>query len=327
MKILVTGAGGFLGRHVVAGLLARGHKVRAMVRPHSRRPAWPREIEIVPMDLRAPKDLDRALTGIDAIVHLAAATSGDEDAQFAATIVGSEHLLSAMNRVAVGRLVLVSSLVVYDWANVRGTMDESAPLNDDFYDMGAYHIAKSWQERLFRRAAVGAAWDLTILRPGFIWGRDHTAIAGMGRKWGPFYALIGPLTRLPLTHVENCADAIVAATEDPAAASNSFNIVDDDSVRVWRYARAHARGHGQRFVPLPIPYWLAMANAKLASWTSRKLFGPEARLPSLLTPRRFQAQFKPLRFDNGKLRRTLNWTPPLDHQARIDRSYGGADPA
>ena len=322
MNVLVTGAGGFLGRHVVSCLRERSHAVTAMIRPHSGDPAGLDGVRVVTTDLRVPVGLEKMLDGIDTVVHVAAATSGDEDSQFAATVVGTENLLTALADSKVKRLVLISSLVVYDWTRARGTLDESTAINDDFYDMGAYHIAKSWQERIVRRAAVAASWDLTILRPGFIWGRDHTDIAGMGRRAGPFYVLIGPFTRLPLTHVENCADAIAAATDAPAAANNSMNIVDDDRIRVWRYARAHARGHARPFLPVPVPYTAAMMFARLVTWTVRMLLGPGARLPSILAPRRLEAQFKPLRFDNSRLRQMLEWTPPFDWAARIARSFG-----
>ena len=53
--------------------------------------------------------------------------------------------------------------------------------------MGPYTIAKNWQERIIRRFAESNSRKLTISRPGFIWGQDHTEIAGMGRRFGRFY--------------------------------------------------------------------------------------------------------------------------------------------
>src|SRR3954447_8441095 len=115
MKVLVTGSGGFLGRHIVEALAKRGHSVRAMIRPHSAAPSWQREVEIVRADLRAPGDLLPALAGVDAVIHAAAATSGSEDAQFASTVVATENLLEAILASQTKRLVLISSFVLYDW--------------------------------------------------------------------------------------------------------------------------------------------------------------------------------------------------------------------
>src|SRR5262249_12080694 len=152
VKALVTGAGGFLGRHVVARLLERGHEVRALVRPGSPLREWGSGVELVRADLRVG-DLAPLFAGVDVVVHVAAAVAGDEDVQFASSVVGTERLLEAMARSTATRLLLVSSLVVYDWAGARGRMDEATPLASDVYGMGAYDIAKHWQERVARRMA------------------------------------------------------------------------------------------------------------------------------------------------------------------------------
>jgi UDP-glucose 4-epimerase len=322
VKALVTGAGGFLGRHVVARLIERGHEVRALARRGPAPREWRSGIDLVEADLRVG-DLAPLFAGVDVVVHLAAAVAGDEDAQFASTVVGTERLLEAMARSTATRLVLVSSLVVYDWSLARGRMDEATPLASDVYGMGAYDIAKHWQERVAARMAERHGWRLTVLRPGFIWGRGREVIAGMGRIVGRFHVMIGPATRLPLTYVENCAHCIVTAAESPAAIGHAFNVVDGDEVRVWRYARAHARGSGRGGLPLPVPYVVGLGLARAAAAVSSRLFGPRGRLPSLLTPRRFQAQFKPLRFSNRKLGEVLGWRPPLPFEECLERTYGG----
>src|SRR3984893_6851371 len=123
MKALVTGANGFLGRHVVAALLARGVEVRAMVRPATRLEAlgWPSSVEIFRADLRSSRELSTAFDGVDVLIHLAAVVSGGEDAQFAGTVVGTERLLDAMASTTCRRLVLCSSFSVYDYSSTKRT--------------------------------------------------------------------------------------------------------------------------------------------------------------------------------------------------------------
>src|SRR5262245_35720589 len=135
MKVLVSGAGGFLGRHVVQRLLSRGHKVRAIVRPASVEPSWGDQVELFRADLRVHSNLAAAFDSIDAVMHLAAATSGNEDMQFASTVVATERFLDAMAGSSTRRLILVSSLVVYDWEKINGVMDERSPLLKDPFDM------------------------------------------------------------------------------------------------------------------------------------------------------------------------------------------------
>lgn len=322
MKVLVSGAGGFLGRSVVDQLLKRGHGVRAIIRPASTEPKWTGKIEIFHADLRISNDLTSAFADVDAVIHVAAATSGGEEMQFASTVGATERFLDAMARTSVRRLVHVSSFVVYDWSRAKHLMDESTPLSKRIYDMGAYTIAKVWQERVVRRAASAHSWDLTIMRPGFIWGKEHAEIAGMGRRFGRSYLMFGPLTRLPLCHVQNCADCLVAASENPKAVGETFNLIDGDDVRVWRYVHEYSRRKGQRGLFLPIPYFLGLGIAYTASFASRLLFGRKGKLPSLLMPRRFESQFKPLRFSNQKLKDLLHWSPPLNFDECLDATYG-----
>src|SRR5262249_13156718 len=82
MRALVTGANGFLGRHVVRALLARGIQVRAMVRPAARLKAlaWPSSVELFRADLRTSGELLRAFDDVDVLIHLAAGVSVGEDA-------------------------------------------------------------------------------------------------------------------------------------------------------------------------------------------------------------------------------------------------------
>ena len=321
MKVLVSGASGFLGRAIVDRLLQRKHSVRAIIRPASAEPSWTGDVEIFRADLRVNNDLVSAFDGIDAAIHLAAATSGDEDSQFASTVVGTERFLAAMAQSPVKRLIHVSSLVVYDWACVKSVMDEESPLVTAIYDMGGYTIAKVWQERIVLKTAKDHGCDLSIMRPGFIWGPQHAEIAGMGRRFGRFYLLFGPSTRLPLTNVVNCADAIVVALESPAAIGKVFNVVDSDEIRVWRYVREFARRTGQKGFMVPLPYYFGLGVALLASLTSRVLFGKKGKLPSLLTPRRFESQFKPIRFSNRKLKEILSWTPPFSFDQCLSSTY------
>src|SRR5581483_3075161 len=189
MRALVTGANGFLGRYVVDALLARGIDVRVIVRPAADLGAlgWPSCVEVFRADLRTSPELLRAFEKVDVLIHLAAVVSGGEDAQFAGTVVGTERLLDAMASSSCRRLVLCSSFSVYDYSSARRTLDEDSPLHQvpDVYDRDGYTIAKWWQERVTRRFAEEHRWDLTVLRPGFIWGRDdHGYLAALGQQFG-----------------------------------------------------------------------------------------------------------------------------------------------
>jgi 2-alkyl-3-oxoalkanoate reductase len=328
MRALVTGAGGFLGRHVVGALLARGIEVRAMVRPAAPLEAlrWSPSVEVFRADLRTSHELPRAFEGVDVLLHLAAVVSGSQDAQFAGTVVGTERLLDAMAASACRRLVLCSTFSVYDYSSTRRTLDEDSPLHQvpDVYTRDGYTVAKWWQERVTRGFAEKHGFELTVLRPGFIWGRDHDYLAALGLQVGRHHLVIGPLTRIPMTHVENCADVFALAAADPRARGKTFNVVDSPGERIWSYLSDHMRGSAQPGWRLPIPYWLAISMVRLAFAT---VFRRATKVPSILIPRRFESRLKPLRFENRKLRETLGWTPPLDYRQCLARTYGPGAPA
>jgi UDP-glucose 4-epimerase len=310
---------------VVAELLRRGHTVRALIRPAARPDDlhWPEQVEVVRADLRVARDLILAFAGVDVLVHLAAAVSGSEEAQFTATVVGTERLLEAMALSQTRRLVLASSFSVYDWSAIRGTLTEQSPLESgtDLYERDGYAIAKVWQERVVRRTCAARGWELTVLRPGFIWGRGHAYLACLGQKLRRVHLVFGAWSRIPLTHVVNCADLFATAAEHPRAIGETINVVDSDEIRTWGYLGKYLRHSGSAAVRLPVPYGVALACTSLARWSSRRIFHGKGKLPSLLIPCRFEARFKPLRFSNRKAREVLGWQPPLSFAECLRLTY------
>jgi UDP-glucose 4-epimerase len=321
MNVFVTGAGGFLGSHVVDCLLAANHTVTAMIRPASKVPSWGDRVKLYRGDLRNPDGMLEALEDIDVLVHLAAVTSGSEDVQFTSSVVGTEKLLEVLAQSKVRRLVHISSLVVYDWSRATSELTETSALDDAIYDMGGYAIAKLWQERIIRRFSERYGCQTTILRPGFIWGRGHAEIAGMGRKFGKVFCVMSPGSDLPLTHVENCADCIVATIERPQARGETYNVFDTHGASAWQYAGEYLKRTGTKAIRLPVPYCAGLGLAKLATWTSRRLFGARGQLPSFLAKHRFEAQFKPLKFSTSKLTDQLDWHAPYDFRTCVNKTY------
>jgi UDP-glucose 4-epimerase len=323
MKALVTGANGFLGRHVVSALLARGASVRALVRPAARLDdlGWPAQVEVFRADLRAAPDLERAFEGVDVLVHLAAAVTGGEDAQLAAGVAGSERLLGAMAKSGCTRVVLASSFSVYDWSKIEGTLDETSPLEEgaDLYARDGYSIAKSWQERVVRTISTKHGWDLTVLRPGFIWGKDHAYLAALGQQIGKIHLVIGPTARMPMTHVENCADLFALCATDPRARGETFNVVDGAGERIWNFLHDYLEGMGEKGFRVPVPYHLAHAIIRVAFET---IFRRNLKLPQILIPCRFESRLKPLTYTNRRAKDVLGWSPPLDYRECLARTFG-----
>src|SRR5262249_15412802 len=132
--LLVTGGLGYLGRKLVAHLLASADAgIRLLVRPGTQDTALEQEhldtnrIELFPVSFHRVADLKEALKDIDVVYHLAASLRGSYAAQVANTVVGTENLFLALLEAEVKRIVLVSSFAVMG-VNQTSVVDESVPL-------------------------------------------------------------------------------------------------------------------------------------------------------------------------------------------------------
>ena len=324
MKLLITGATGFVGRHVVAAAVGRGHEVRAVVRPAST--ATP-PIEVARVDLRSPSGLGAAVAGVDTVVHLAATKAGDFTTQFAGTVVATENLLAAMADRGVNRLVGVSTFSVYDYRRLSTgeLLTEESPIDLDPARRDEYAQTKLLQERLFRQwRSTALDRRVVVLRPGMIYGPDNLWHALLGSELGPRYLRIGSAATLPLTYVENCADAIVDAAEKlsedrSAVDGETINIVDDDLPTQERYVELVSE-----VIDAPesvtVPWPVVRAAASVVGRANEVLVGGRAKFPGIMVSERLHARFKPLRYTNEKAKRLLGWSPRYTTAEAIERS-------
>jgi UDP-glucose 4-epimerase len=281
---------------------------------------WSEDVEIVRADLRVSPQLQSAFEDIDLLIHLAAVVLGDDATHFAGTIGGTERLLDAMALSKTRRLILASSMSVYGWLESSRTVSEDAPPPQPLYEAGAYAIAKTWQERIARRMSAAHGWDLTVLRPGNVWGPGQECRHMSGPRWKRIRFVVGPFRQLPLTFVDNCADAFRRAAEDPRAIGETFNLVDGHTATAWRFAGEMSRRTLDREYRIPVPYSLVRLNALAADLCRRLLFKEGGKLPGLLRPRQV-AYMRPLKFSNLKLVQTLGWKPPVDFKQALQLCF------
>jgi nucleoside-diphosphate-sugar epimerase len=262
-------------------------------------------------------------------LHLAAAKSGDLYAQYAGTVVATENLLAAMDEARVRRIVLVSSFSVYDYMKIRSfaVLDETSPVERDAFERDEYAHTKLVQERLVRDHAVRGGWDYTVLRPGVIYGKDNLWTARLGVRGGRVWLRTGAWARLPLTYVENCAEAIVLAAETEAASAQTLNVVDDDMPTQRRYASLLRRRFSPRPIILPVAWSIMRGLAGLATLTNKLLLGGRAKIPGIFMPCRLAARCKPLRFSNRKIKDVLGWKPRYSLDEALGRSLAIEQPA
>lgn len=317
MRILVTGAAGFVGRRVVSVLLALGHDVRCLVRSSLTPAAWHGTAELFQCDL-ARHDLSKALAGIDVVIHLAGHSSNVNGSE--AAVRGTGRLCEAIAVSEVRRFCHVSSLAVYDWASTESVLDEQSRLAKIEEAPTEYAKSKVRQEELVKNLSRPEV-AITIVRPGFIWGPGRLWVDGVGRRLPGAYLLVAPEAEVPLTHVDNCADAIVSAA---LHGDGVFNIVDQPSISRRQYLQTYIAGAGKPGIVVSMSY---LTGLKLVTWLQKCLRGRLGvkRLPSLIDPERFEGQFKPVVVSAEKINRELGWMPPLDFRSATDRSFANPD--
>jgi nucleoside-diphosphate-sugar epimerase len=202
--IAVTGATGFIGRHLAARLAARGDRVRAIVRPDSPRPA-PSGVDVVRAPLTA-EALRPAFDGCDAVVHLAGVVTAPTEADYVAVNVDATRgVADAANR-AGAWLVHVSSLAAAGPAPAAHPRVEDDPPRP----ITTYGITKLAGERAVA-ATAGLRW--TTLRPGVVYGDGDRALAPLvALARSPIVPLVGrPDAAYTFVHVDDMIDATVAA--------------------------------------------------------------------------------------------------------------------
>lgn len=332
MKLLVTGASGFLGRHIVAQAVARGHHVRAQIRPASNINALGWEdhpnVELVRADLRDKPALDALVQGCDAVVSNAACKAGDFYTQFAGTVITTENLLAAMANTGVKRLIAVSTFSVYGFLKMsdRATLDENSPIDLDPIDRDEYAQTKLVQEELARNFADEHGGKITVIRPGVIYGKDNTWTARIGMELGANRCLVvGGRTILPVTYVENCANAIVLAAEHDQAIGETYNIVDDNLPTHRQYLNALNKHRDPIMKSLPMPWLVMRFTAALALAVNKIFLGRQAKIPSILRPAALHARCKPATYTNKRIKDSIDWAPKFSLEESLERSFDDHD--
>lgn len=322
--ILVTGAGGFVGSRVVSSLLNLGFgKIRCFVRPGGENAllkAVLREhpgssCEIFEGNLLSRDDCARAADGAAVVYHLVAGRGKSFPGCFQGSVVTTRNLLDALVQSrSLKRFVNVSSFSVYsNFRLKRGAVwDESCPLEDHLEERhDAYAYGKIKQDELVLRYHKEHGVPYVIVRPGIVFGPGKKAIPGfVGLDTFGIFMRIGGRGRLPLTYIENCADALALAGLVPGIEGEAFNVVDDDLPK----SRTFLRGYKKRVRPLRsiwIPYWIAYYLCYLwerySAWSG-------GQVPPVFNRRTCAFAWKGHRYSNEKIKARLGWTGrvPMD---------------
>lgn len=326
MKLLITGSSGFVGRYVVAAALRQGHQICTVLRPQRDRThlSWTKHksVEILEADLSNPEAFENFPTDIDGVVHLAASKSGDFDTAYRGTVVTTEHLLQAMEKAQIYRLILISSFSVYDYLHhsANSVLDETWPMDKTPDHRDAYAQTKIMQEQRVREFASRYPNEVTILRPGMIFGREMLWNACHGVSLGSMWLQVGSREMMPLSYVENCAEAIIKAIEVTTARGQTLNIVDDFLPSRQEYTQALLALSSQYSRVIPMSWPVLKSLAYFSSGLNQRVARGKLKLPGLLNPARLEARFRPLKFSNQLAKECLDWKPSYSWRDALSRT-------
>jgi nucleoside-diphosphate-sugar epimerase len=301
MKVLVTGATGFVGTALCARLSASGHGVVPAVRSKFGLPH-----EVVVGNVDAPTDWRPALSGCDAVVHLAARvhvmddTAHDPLALYRATNTEATiNLARQAAKAGVKRFVFISSI------KVNGEGCDAAYRETDAAAPGDAYAMSKWEaEQGLQRIAGETGLEVVILRPPLVYGPGVKAnfqrlMRMVERGWPlPLGAI---RNRRSLLYLGNFVDAIRLCVEHPAAAGQTFLLDDGKLVSTPELIRAVASAMGRpaRLLAVPVGV-LELAGA---------LLGKRAAVARLTGS---------LFVDSSAIRSRLGWTPPYTLRQGLD---------
>lgn len=314
--MLVTGATGMVGYHVVRRAVESGYEVRALVRATSSiSELESMGVECIIADLASPETLP-SLKGVDFVVHAAAKVGdwGPAEVYRAVNVVALEHLLAnAVYEGCLRRWIQISTLGVYQARHHYGT-DETEAM--DLGGLDGYTRTKAEAEIVVSRFVDRHRVPAVILRPGFIYGLGdrHLLPRIVDRLRAGKMRLVGSGQRvLNNTYVGNLADSVMLALTSDAAIGEIFNIRDERLV-----TREHFVGKIADHLGCDRPKHVRMGAARLATAVvERVALMRNRKTAPILTRARMKFLTLDLDFSIKKAREVLAYAPSMDFDEGI----------
>jgi len=311
-EVAVTGAHGFLGRHLVRASEAAGARVRAIAREAREGAYGMREV------LATPSLLD----GVDLLVH-AAAIRHRHGAAASDYRHSNVDLVDALVRAAAGRVrrfMLVSSVGVYGFP-------DDLPIHErtPFRPRTLYSQTKIEAEKLVRKRSRELGLATTIVRPCILYGPGDTN--GMLDKLARMirarrYVLVGPGDNtLHHVYVEDVAQAVLHLGADEATAGEDFIVAGPETTTLRELSSRVSRILGRTLPPVHVPIGLARAIASLVDSAAYRGLYFDAHEPPI-NNEKLDVMTLPIAFDIGKLRAS-GFEPPTGYVRGLALTLGG----
>ena len=311
MKVLVTGANGFVGKELGAQLLLRGDSVHAAVRSLGASTSAYRSFAVGPVG--GTTDWSAALQHVGVVVHLAARVHVMHEAECESAslyrevnTIGSLKLVRDAARAGVQRFVFISTVKVHGEVSAAGKpfRETDAPAPGDAYSHSKYET-----EEALMKFSEEQGMQIVIIRPPLVYGPGVKAnFAALMRAVQRGIPLpLGAVHNLrSLVGLDNLVDFIITCVHHPAAANQTFLVSDGVDISTPDLVRAMARATGRpaRLVHMPVDALVSLAS----------LLGKRAAVDRLCSS---------LQLDISKARDVLQWMPPVSLDEGLRRAFNG----
>ncbi len=316
-KVLVTGASGFLGKHLVKCLSDKGYSVRGLVRKNSDISYLKRlSVEIVEAELKVEDTLHSVMDGVDYVAHLASAMKGPWEEYYATNVLGTQFLLEDAKKRNIKKFIYISSIAVCDSSSANGKeITEETPYAKE--PLSYYERSKIQAEGVVKKSC-NEGLSCAILRPGIIYGpygmlnpsrlglpldEDRLLVVGNGNN------------RIPLVYVDNLVDAICAALTNSDSNGEVYHIVDNQVITQNEYIQRVNKKVSPSFAMMRISYPAMLAISGILG-IALKMIGKISPFRKIYL---FQCSHQ-LDYGSKKAQERLGWRPRVDPVQALDRT-------
>src|SRR6266516_1152643 len=314
MKVLITGATGLLGGHLLQALQQRGEQIRTLVLPSENAEKLTAQgVEVIRGDVTDANTLASAVKDIEIIIHLAGMMGVDRPlADYRlVNVTGSENLYRAAQSAGVRRFVHTSSHTVYGLGHGRFLTEQDALRPDP----DPYSITKAEGDRLMRRLMLNSAVETVIIRPGTFFGpgdRLHFGRIAQRMKNGKGVMIGRGDNALPFCYVTDVVQGFLLAAYHKSAPGSVYNISNDRPLTQKELFNAIADAVGGKHPTRPLPYlptyYGSMMAEKVALITHTR---------PIVTPLGVMMFGSDNRHSVEKARRELGYEPKVDLRTGI----------
>ncbi len=316
----VTGAGGFIGRHLVAALLAENVRVVALMLPGEPVPAeWGDAVRTVTGDVRRLRELEEDIGRVDVIFHLAAIVSdwGAQDEHVATTVGGTEQAIE-LALVWDAHFIVTTSVCAYASRLATGDISEKTPIGSV---SSPYEFCKQEQERVTRKAVGIQRLKGTIVRPGNVYGVGSgpwvNTMLEMMRQGRPVMIGSGDWDA-GLCHVHNLVALLLAIPGSGCTGGDIFNAADGFGVTWNTYLHRLAEAAG-----LEPPASVNRTLARCSGWPLEVLGRLAGRVERpAMTRQLYRLMGGPNRFAIDKAKQCLGYRPQFGFEEAMQELAG-----